>query len=105
MPEPSPRLYCFSVSLVKWLVRMLLKVNLYRQVPESLKNAKIPVLFLHGKADSTVSMKQAQANYDAVPGEKRLIPVEGAEHTLPLIVGGEKVQDEVIAFYDTWMKE
>ena len=90
-----------TLSVLVWL---LLRVNLYRPVPESLKKAKIPVLFLHGLADSTVSLEQAQANCGAVPGEKRLIPVEGAEHTLPLIVGGEKVQDEVIAFYDTWMK-
>ena len=57
-----------------------------------------------GMADSTVSLEQAKANYDAIPGDKEWLPVEGAEHTLPLIVGGEAVQNQVIAFYGQYMK-
>ena len=94
----------FLIPTLSVLVWILLRVNLYRPVPDSLRKARIPVTVVHGMADSTVSLKQAKANYDAIPGDKEWLPVEGAEHTLPLIVGGKEVQDRVIAFYDQYLK-
>ena len=79
-------------------------LTICRFSPDSLRKARIPVMVAHGMADSTVSLEQAKANYDAIPGDKEWLPVEGAEHTLPLIVGGEAVQNQVIAFYGQYMK-
>ena len=94
----------FLIPTLSVLVWILLRVNLYQPVPDSLRKARIPVMVAHGMADSTVSLEQAKANYDAIPGDKEWLPVEGAEHTLPLIVGGEAVQNQVIAFYGQYMK-
>lgn len=49
-------------------------------VPEAMAQCKIPVLFVHGKADSLVPWEMTKENYDACRGEKHLVLVEGAEH-------------------------
>jgi uncharacterized protein len=47
---------------------------------KKLPQLKMPVLFLHGTADSTVPSFMSQKLYDAAPEPKRLVLVPGAEH-------------------------
>ena len=42
---------------------------------------QLPKLFIHGTADRIVPWRMSQALYDAAPGPKRLIKVEGAGHS------------------------
>ena len=48
--------------------------------PEAMTHCTIPVLFLHGKADSLVPWEMTQENYDACQSRKTLLLVEGADH-------------------------
>ena len=48
--------------------------------PEAMTHCTIPVLFLHGKADSLVPWEMTQENYDACQSRKALLLVEGADH-------------------------
>lgn len=41
---------------------------------------KVPVLFLHGKADSVVPSEMSQRLYDAAPEPKQLFIIPGADH-------------------------
>jgi fermentation-respiration switch protein FrsA (DUF1100 family) len=48
------------------------------------KNAKIPVLFMHGEADITVPVSMAEENYAACAAPKRLVkPTGRARRLLP----------------------
>lgn len=49
-------------------------------VPEAMAQCQIPVLFVHGKADSLVPWEMSRENYDACQSKKTLLLVEGAEH-------------------------
>lgn len=49
-------------------------------VPEAMAQCQIPVLFVHGKADSLVPWEMTRENYDACRSEKHLVLVDGAEH-------------------------
>ncbi len=49
-------------------------------VPEALKDCDIPVLFIHGRADTFVPCGMTIQNYEACRGRKRLLLVEGADH-------------------------
>lgn len=48
--------------------------------PEALKNCTVPVLFIHGKADTFVPCEMTLHNYEACRSRKRLLLVDGAEH-------------------------
>jgi uncharacterized protein len=45
-----------------------------------IRSLKLPVLFLHGTADSTVPAGMSQQLYDAAPAPKQLFLISGAEH-------------------------
>ena len=47
---------------------------------EAVKKTDLPVLIIHGTEDAFVPVSMAQELYDAVPGEKELLLVEGAGH-------------------------
>jgi len=49
-------------------------------VPEAMAQCQIPVLFVHGKADSLVPWEMTRENYDACRSEKHLVLVDNAEH-------------------------
>jgi uncharacterized protein len=60
---------------------------------KKLPQLKMPVLFLHGTADSTVPSFMSQKLYDAAPEPKRLVLVPGAEHNnVAEILGLEYIQ-------------
>ncbi len=44
------------------------------------KNAKVPILFIHGEADSFVPCSMVYELYEACPTEKKLVIIEGASH-------------------------
>lgn len=47
---------------------------------EALVNAKVPILFIHGEADSFVPCEMSRENYEACASEKELFIVPGADH-------------------------
>ena len=44
------------------------------------RSLRVPVLFLHGSADSVVPAKMSQQLYDAAPEPKQLFLISGADH-------------------------
>ena len=49
-------------------------------VPESLSHAKVPILIIHGEADSFVPCAMSRLNYEACVSDKELFLVPGADH-------------------------
>ena len=57
---------------------------------ESLKKAKVPVLFVHGEADGFVPCEMGRENYAACASPKTLVTVPGAAHGCSFLIDPEK---------------
>lgn len=68
---------------------------------EALKaNDRIPVLFIHGKADRYVPPEMTLRNYEACAAEKELLLVEGAGHGTAFLQDRPGVEKAVEAFLE-----
>ena len=88
---------------VLWLInlwcRMLAGVSLGAySAPEAMGHCGIPVLFVHGKADSLVPWEMTRKNYDACQSEKTLLLVEKADHGESFLVDRVACETAMAAF-------
>lgn len=60
---------------------------------EALKNCKLPILFVHGKADDFVPPIMTETNFEAYQGEKRLLLVENAGHGYSYLLNKKEYQE------------
>ncbi len=60
-------------------------------VPKSLKDNKIPILFIHGKNDSFVPCEMTVKNYESTNSDKKMVLVENADHGMSFLVDTEVV--------------
>lgn len=65
-----------------------------------LKNAKLPVLMVHGRSDDFVPCGMTQQGFDACTSEKELLLIEGAGHGVSFLVAKETYIKSVIAFLE-----
>ena len=75
-------------------------VRMKHSVTSCIKNAKIPMCFIHGESDTSVPIEYTLKNFEACPTEKCLITVPNAGHTTSLLVGGEEKTNEFLSFLD-----
>ncbi len=69
--------------LVKLSAKLLGGFNLMEVSPEnSVKNAKVPIIFLHGDKDEFVPSQMSVDMYNLCPTKKHLCLIKGAEHGL-----------------------
>lgn len=86
------------VPVIALCARIFLHADLKTSACDSLSRTTVPALFLHGTADVSVPIEQGERCYAACASEKERIVVEGAQHTLSLVKGGEPVKERVRAF-------
>ena len=67
---------------------------------ESVKKAKIPVLFFHGDTDDFVPFSMSVTNYEACAARKHLVRVEGAGHGLAYPKNPHAYVREIQAFFE-----
>lgn len=72
---------------------------------EQLKKSKIPILFIHGDKDDFVPYKMLESVYDAAPGEKEKLVVEGATHGISAAVNPELYWKTVDDFTSKHLQE
>ena len=65
-----------------------------------IKNAKIPMLFIHGTKDNFVRTDMVYELYDAYPGEKEMYIAEGAGHGMSFFMDPDRYSKEVVAFLE-----
>ena len=70
-----------------------------------LQNSKLPILLVHGIADSFVPCSMTQEGYAACAGEKEMYLVEGAEHGLSFLTDPQTYKTKLLAFLDRNIKE
>lgn len=61
---------------------------------------KLPLLLIHGKADTFVPYTMSQEIYDACPGKKQLLLVDGANHGYSYLIDRPRVQAAVSRFLE-----
>lgn len=67
--------------------------------PESLKRAKVPVIFAHGTDDTFVPVEMTYENYKACASEKRLFIVPGADHGMSYLVDRKGYEENNLRFF------
>ncbi len=70
-----------------------------------LRNSKLPVLLIHGTADTFVPSFMSQQAYDACAEPKKLLLVEGASHGLSYVVDGLAYTSAVIDFLKDYVSQ
>lgn len=67
------------------------------------KKATTPIMIIHGDADSYNPTAMGQALFEAIPGEKELWLVPGAEHGMAYYTAPEAYQSRMMAFVGTYV--
>ncbi len=67
---------------------------------ERIRGIDSPVMVIAGSEDGTVPVEQSRAVYEAVPGRKELLVLDGADHNDFALTAGPRLVDEVVAFLD-----
>lgn len=62
------------------------------------KNAEIPILFIHGKCDTFVPCSMVYELYDACRTEKKLVVIDGAGHVESCYKNPEKYEEAIRSF-------
>ncbi|MBQ6847664.1 MAG: alpha/beta hydrolase [Clostridia bacterium] len=65
---------------------------------ESLKKCLLPVLLIHGEADTFVPCEMSRIAFKSCNNKSRLVTVENAYHGMSFLVDGEKVKREIKDF-------
>ena len=72
---------------------------------ESVKNAKVPMLFVHGKEDNLVPSYMAKELFDNCSAPyKDILIVEGADHAQAHVDGKQEYEDKIDAFIEKFVK-
>lgn len=87
------------LALVNGFTRLFAGFSLTEaSAPEAVSHTSLPLLLIHGKADTFVPYSMAQEIYDACPGKKQLVLVDGAKHGYSYLVDRPRVQAAVCSF-------
>ena len=71
----------------------------------ALKNAKLPVMLVHGVADDFVPCYMTQQAFDACNGDIELLLVEGAGHGVSFLKDKETYTKRIIAFLEKHLED
>ncbi len=66
---------------------------------EAMRECNVPVLFIHGTADSFVPIEMTYENYKACKSKKRLFIVPGAEHAMSYFVDKDGYEEALKNFW------
>lgn len=75
-----------------------------KDTQKSLIGSRVPVLMVHGTADTFVPCEMSQRGYAACTGQKQLLLVEGAEHGVSFLVDRERYREAIVNFLHTNME-
>ena len=94
----------FSIFLLNAYSKHKAKFGVYEaSAINAVKKATVPVMVIHGGADKFVPLYMAKEIYDAVPTEKELLIIDGADHIEAAQVGGEEYWTKVFEFTEKYI--
>ena len=88
-----------SVSIAGALARIFAGFGFSQcDTRKSLRNSRLPVLMIHGQADSFVPCEMSEQGYQACTSKKKLLLVPNAEHGVSFLADGFRYTAAVIDF-------
>lgn len=66
----------------------------------TLARSRVPVIFIHGKADTFVPCRMSQSGYDACTSEKELHLIEGAGHGRSYLFEPDRLTRALVDFFN-----
>ncbi len=69
---------------------------------QSLKNTRLPVLLVHGQADSFVPVSMSYENYGCCRSSRELLVVPGADHGMSYYLEPKRYEDAVLRFWEKY---
>ena len=93
------------MPLIMLFSRLMLGVNIRKRTTDSLKDTRIPAVFLIGLDDETVTPKSFRANFVSCGSEKELIEVRSAPHALAFVAADEAARLRFFDFIDKSFRE
>ena len=95
-----------SLWAADWFAKLIAGFSLKQKDTRLvLKDAKLPVLMIHGLNDDFVPSYMTQQAFDVCTGEKDLLLVEGAGHGTSFLVDKETYTRKVIAFLEKHLED
>jgi len=93
-----------AVDLIGWYAKKLAKYDINDSTQDAVKNCRLPVMFIHGKADSFVPCEMTERAYEACCSEKRIELVEGADHGMSYLTEPERISNALKSFLNEYVK-
>lgn len=93
-----------AIDLIGWYAKKLAKFDIRLSTIECVRKNKLPIMFVHGKADGFVPCCMTEQTYEACPSEKRIVLVEGAEHGMSYIKEPELISKALKEFLNDYVK-
>ena len=72
-------------------------------VRESVKNSKVPMLFVHGDADDFVPTRMVFELFDICSNEKDILIVKGAAHAESILIGMDEYKNKMKEFISKYI--
>lgn len=90
----------FVVYFINFYCRLIAKYDMRKDADPlgTMKNAKNPVLFVHGEEDMLVPFYMGKKLYEACPTEKEFFAVAGAEHAFSYYDAKEEYDERMRRF-------
>jgi len=66
----------------------------------TIPSVDVPTLIIAGSADGIIPIEQSRDLYEAAPGPKRLVVIDGADHNDHALTSGTELVDEIVAFLE-----
>lgn len=68
-------------------------------VEDALETCELPILFVHGAADTFIHPSMTEQNYQNCHSKKTLLLIDGAEHCMSFLVGTERYTEALEQFF------
>lgn len=89
---------------IRLYTRLLLGIDIREKTTDHLAHSRLPMLFIYGTTDPTVPLTTGEASYAACSSPKRMVVVEGADHTAAFLTDEEKVSAAYRDFIDQYIQ-
>lgn len=94
----------FALSVVNMLNKNLAGYDLeLTDVRQSVKNSKVPMLFVHGKIDDFVPVEMCYELYDICENEKDILIIDNAYHAQSIMADGDKYKAKIEEFISKYI--
>ena len=82
---------------------VLLKIDIKESTIDSLKNAKVPIYFIHGLDDEMVPVEHTIANFNATSSEKKVHYVKDSGHTTAYLIDYDYLDKDLFSFINKYL--